>query len=30
VGHWEVNAVVVVDTRVGIVVDRGLVDGFDR
>jgi len=29
VGHWEVTTTVVVDTGVGIVVDRGLVDGFD-
>jgi hypothetical protein len=28
-GHWEVTVAVVVDTGVGIFVDRGSVDGFD-
>jgi hypothetical protein len=31
VGHWEVIAAVVVGTKVGTVVDRGLVGGgFDK
>jgi hypothetical protein len=29
VGYWEVTAVVVADTGVGTIVDRGSIDGFD-